>query len=300
MTSWPGTSLPGVRLNAATTAYWPVGNVLHLLTAVPPVRSRLCANRSPDALAFTLVLIMTLAATATAAVAAGALFAFWPMQIEFTSVMASELIFNLLTLFALWLALEAPFRSTLVRVFVVGLVLAADSYVRVHALLSSFLLIPGGAHLASEDELARSRDFHSCGRPDDGRLHRSMDAPQQRVLGEPFLIASNGGAATWAGNNPQSTGECMPFPDDVTQLSEADRDRVLSARTKSFIRENPGRFIQLSAQRLFLTYNRETMGIVWNEDSLSRYVSPSGIMAAKIVSTLYWLGALALAISGLV
>ena len=33
---------------------------------------------------------------------------------------------------------------------------------------------------------------------------------------------------------------------------------------KSFIRENPGLFIQLSAQRLFLTYNRETMGIVWN------------------------------------
>ena len=285
------------------TAYWPIGTsfIYSLLFRIfghdyGPIAAMNALISVP-----TLILLMTLTRrwiSPAAGIAAGALFAFWPMQIEFTSVMASELIFNLLTLFALWLALEARFRSTLVRAIVVGLVLAADSYVRVHALLF-VLLIPVAIIWRRRMNWRDLAIFTGVV----GLTMAICIAPwtlrNERVLGHPFLIASNSGAATWAGNNPQSTGECMPFPDDVMQLSEAERDRVLSARTKSFIRDNPGRFVQLSVQRLFLTYNRETMGIVWNEDSLSRYISPAGIMAAKIVSTLYWLGALALALVGL-
>jgi 4-amino-4-deoxy-L-arabinose transferase-like glycosyltransferase len=284
------------------TAYWPIGTsfIYQLLFRVfghsyAPIAAMNALISIP-----TLIVLMTLTKrwiSPAAAVAAGVLFALWPMQIQFTSVMASELIFNLLTLLALWLALEAPFKSTVLRGLVVGLVLAADSYVRVHALLF-ILLIPIAL-------LWRRR----ANWPDllifIGTVSLTMAvciAPwtirNNRVLGEPFIIASNSGAATWVGNNPQSNGEYMPLPDDVAQLSEAERNRVLSERSKDFIRENPDRFVQLSVQRLILTYNRETMGIVWNEDSLSRYVSPDGIMAAKLLSTLYWLGALALAIIG--
>ena len=137
-------------------------------------------------------------------------------------------IFTLPLLFALWLALEAPFRSTLVRAVVVGLVLAADSYVRVHALLF-ILLIPVALIWRRRMNWRDLAIFTAVA----GLTMAVCIAPwtlrNERVLGEPFVIASNGGAATWAGNNPQSTGECMPFPDDVTQLSEADRDRVLQA-----------------------------------------------------------------------
>ena len=86
--------------------------------------------------------------------------------------------------------------------------------------------------------------------------------------------------------------------EDVLNISEGEPNRVLADRTKAWIRDNPGKFVQLFVRKFVLTHNRETMGIVWNEQSLSRYLSPTGIMAAKAVSTLYWWAALALGVAG--
>src|SRR5690348_1648163 len=126
------------------TAYWPVGTPFFY--SLP---FRLFGHDyAPIAVLNVLIgtatipLIMGLAqrwVSTGAALAAGALFALWPMQIEFSSILASELLFNLLVLAALWLTLEARFASMLVRAIVVGLVLAAASYVRVQALLFPFL-----------------------------------------------------------------------------------------------------------------------------------------------------------------
>jgi 4-amino-4-deoxy-L-arabinose transferase-like glycosyltransferase len=287
------------------TAYWPVGT--SFFYSLP---FRLFGHDYAPVAALnvllgtgTLVLIMVLAQawlSRGAALAAGALFAFWPMQIEFTSIMASELIFNLLMLLALWTALEARFKSMLVRALIVGIILAAATYVRVQALLFLFV-IPVALiwrHGARWRELAI---FVGAA----GLTMAVCIAPwtirNMHVLGAPVLISDNGGAATWAGNNPQSTGECCaPLPNDVLHMTEVERNRVLSARTKAWIRNNPDQFSVLFVRKLILTHNRETMGVVWNEQSLSRYLSPAGIVAAKAISTLYWLGALALAIAGAV
>jgi 4-amino-4-deoxy-L-arabinose transferase-like glycosyltransferase len=285
------------------TAYWPVGT--SFFYSLP---FRLFGhNYVPVAVlnvligTATLPLVMGLAQrwlSRGAALASGALMAFWPMQIEFTSIMASELIFNLLVLLALWMALEARFTSIFVRAVVVGLLLAAASFVRVQALLFPFLFALAliWRHRTPWRGLAvfviaAGLTMAVCIAP--------WTLRNMHVLGAPVLIADNSGAATWAGNNDLSTGECCaPLPEDVRNISEVERDRILSARTKDWIRNNPGRFVALFVRKFVLTHNRETMGIVWNEQSLSRYLSPTGIMGAKLVSTLYWLGALALGVAG--
>ena len=286
------------------TAYWPVGTAF-----IYSLLFRLFGHDYAPIAALnvllgtgTIAMIMALAqrwVSTCAALAAGALFAFWPMQIQFTSIMASELIFNLLALVALWLALEAPFKSMLVRALVVGLVLAVASYVRVQALLVPLILALAliWRHRTNWRELGI---FVAVSAVTMAVCIAPWTIRNANVLGAPVLIASNSGAASWVGNNPQSNGECMPFPDDVKQMSEVERDRVLKARTKDFIVHNPVRFVELSLNRLYLTHNRETMGVVWNEESLSRYVPPAGITAAKAFSSLYWLGALALGIAGAV
>lgn len=229
---------------------------------------------------------------------AGGLFALWPMQIEFTSILASELIFNFLVLLALWLALEVRFQSMALRAVVVGALLAAASYVRAQALLFPFIfaLAMVWRHRAKWRELGlfavvSALTMAACIAPWTLRnLH---------VLGAPVLISDNSGSAAFAGNQPGSTGECcVPLPADVEALPEPEMNRELGERAKAWAREHPGDAARLFVRKLYSTHNRETMGIVWNRQSLSRYLSPAGIAGAKLVSSLYWLGALVLGAIG--
>jgi hypothetical protein len=119
-----------------------------------------------------------------------------------------------------------------------------------------------------------------------------------RLFGEYILISHNGGANTWQGNSPGTTGEYRPSPPDLNSLPEPERDRVLGARAFEYIKAYPLHFLGRSAVKLVKLHNRESIGIVWNEKGLSQRASPGTITVMKMLSVLYWWIALGLGLCG--
>jgi hypothetical protein len=290
--------------NGNLTAYWPVGTpfIYSLPYKLFGHQFVSVATLNLFVGTATLALIMLVAhrwMSRPAALAAGIIYAFWPSQIEFTSILASELLFNFLLLLALWATFAAPLRSYTLKGLAAGAFLAAAAYVRPTALLLPLLLAAGTIWSRKADmrgtltlTAAAFLAMAICIAP--------WALRNERVLGAPVLISTNGPTNLWMGNNPAATGAYMPLPSEVDGLSEVDRSRVLGARAESFILENPGRAATLFVRKLLITHDRETIGISWNETSLAPMLGIRGLIIAKALSTAYWWLALFLGLAGAV
>ena len=76
------------------------------------------------------------------------------------------------------------------------------------------------------------------------------------VFGETVLISTNGGATLLTGNNPSADGSYMENDPLVAQRNFSVRDQVEAdrrARTLAlnWIKENPGRFVQLMPRKIW-------------------------------------------------
>jgi 4-amino-4-deoxy-L-arabinose transferase-like glycosyltransferase len=283
------------------TAYWPVGTPFvyslpfrlfgHHYAA--PVALNLLAGTASIAL---VMLVARNWVSDAAALTAGTLYAVWPSQIELTSIMASEPFFNLAVLLAMWAAFAARIRSWAAKGGVAGLFLAAASFIRPVAL--PLVLILPLALLWSRVRLGQAATFALSAALLMALCISPWTLRNASVLGEPVLVSTNGPPVMWMGNNPQATGEYVPYPEDTRHLSDVERSHVLGARARVFMLNHPVRTVELALKKLVLTHDRETIGIVWNQDVLEPAIGPRGILAAKLVSTAYWLAVLALAVAG--
>jgi hypothetical protein len=122
-------------------------------------------------------------------------------------------------------------------------------------------------------------------------------ARNEALWGKARVMATNFGPNLWMGNNPDSNGGYMPLP-DRTFSDEVHRDETLKAEALSFIRANPGQYLTLSARRLVGTFERETIGVSWNEPGLLSTFGPSVLLPMKLIATVYWWVFLTLGTSG--
>jgi 4-amino-4-deoxy-L-arabinose transferase-like glycosyltransferase len=284
------------------TAYWPVGTPFIYSLPFRLFGHAFAPLAAMNVLAGTAVLAMIVTVAKEwvprpAALAAGALYAVWPSQIEFVSVLASELYFNLAVLLAMWAAFASPFRSWLVRGVVAGLFLAAASFIRPVA-LPLVAILPVTLIWTRRTRLKDLAAFTAAAAVVMALCIAPWALRNERVFGERVLISTNGRPVTWMGNNPAATGEYVPYPADVEGLNEVQRSHVLAQRARDFMLHHPVTTVELALKKLVLTHDRETIGIVWNEEQLAPAIGPTGILAAKLVSTFYWLAVLALAIAG--
>lgn len=287
--------------NGQMTAYWPVGTAFIYSLPFRAFGHSYAPIAALNVIVgvFTTALLMIVTRpllSSAAALAAGIIYAVWPSQIEFTSILASELWFNCFVLLGLWASFGLA-RSWTTKGLVTGVFLAAASYVRPIALPLVLLFALG---LVWKGSVARREIVRFC-----TLAIAAMAlciAPwtlrNLHVLGEPVLISTNGPANTWMGNNPEATGAYMPLPDDVSGMSEVARSRFLGERAKQFVLEHPGRAASLFLRKVVITHDRETIGISWNETSLTRTIGSRGVLIAKAVSTIYWWLALVLGVVG--
>ena len=290
--------------NGDPTAYWPVGTAFAYSVPYRLLGQHYAPLAALNVIAGTLslALIMVLARRWTspaAAHAAGAIYALWPSQIEFASVLASELLFNLLLLISLWAAFASPFRSWAARGVLAGLFLAGSAYVRPTA-LPLVLLLAAALWWSRRTDWRQMAVFSGAALLAMALCIAPWTLRNDRVLGAPVLISTNGPPNMWMGNNPVATGGYMPLPDEVSGMGEVERSKLLGSRAKAFILEHPGRAVTLFLRKLVITHDRETIGVVWNEDSLRAALGDRGVTAAKLVSTAYWLLALLLGAAGAV
>lgn len=225
----------------------------------------------------------------------GLLLALWPGQIQFTTVLASELIVNALVLLAMviWFKDQTPSWS---RSCLMAIVFAIASYVRVTSLLIPLLLL-----------FFRWVDTHKVVNTlKEGLLIYAVMAlliapwsiRNTLISGQFVLLSTNGGLNLWLGNNPDPSSKGFPAP--VKQMNPAQRDNYLKKIAIAYIKEEPLLFIKRMMSKVYNTYNRETIGVHWNMEGLILHYGTQSLLPLKIVSQVFWLSVLGLAIIGIV
>jgi 4-amino-4-deoxy-L-arabinose transferase-like glycosyltransferase len=230
-----------------------------------------------------------------AAVAAW-LTASWPLLIEFTTINASELLFIALVLMALniWIPNRIP---PTFRMILWGACIAAATYVRPTA-LPVVIAFPAIQWMIDRNGRALIRSVLIS-----ALTASLLFAPwsyRSLALFDRFvLVSANGGVNLWMGNNPDSTGGYMELPG--RQFStEVDRDHFYGGEAVKFILARPLKYAVLSMKRAVTTFDRETIGIVWNQKALAAKYQDITLSIMKRISSAYWWVLLVAGIAGAV
>jgi hypothetical protein len=228
------------------------------------------------------------------AVSTGWILACWPTLIQFTSILASELYFIFFVLLSLWLTSKYS-QQTVLRTILAGLALAVASYVRPLALLIAPLLFlksifrKGGFLKYSILCCLAISTMIICILPWSFRNY---------VLFDQFvLVSTNGGANFWMGNNPNTSLGYMELPKlDIT--NEAERDQFLKQQAVDYIKQDPLAFIMRAIRKTVSLYDRETIGVVWNQEGIRATFGEKMIAPLKLLSSGYWWCILLFALTG--
>jgi len=281
-------------------AYWPPGTAF-VYAALYAIFG---TNYTPIVL-LNLLLYLILSGTTMALAArwftrrvsllAGMLLACWPLHVQFTTVLASELLFSTAIAAGWWLWSNEAIALRL-RALLLGGVLGGAIYVR-----TTGLLLPA---LFACSRGVRTREvFHSgVAALLATIIALGLVAPwsyrNYQAFGEFVLVSTNSGPVFWMGNNPESTGSYMALPPEVEGMSETERSEFLKTIALEHVRERPLLFAWRSVVRLVKTHARETIGVAWNSAALEERYGSGSLLWFKVASQLYWLPVLGFAIAG--
>ena len=233
---------------------------------------------------------------------AALLFALWPMAIQFTTTLASELHFMALSVLGL-MAWDRARRVASPGFWLwslgAGLAFAGATYMRPIALLVPPLL-------ALAVLLGRPRESF-------GPILKAgvitivifaavapWSARNERVFGEPVFMSTNFWANFWMGNHPGTDGTYKPLPAATDDMGEIERSEYLKELVLAYLKEAPGAFILRTGWKALKLHERETIGVGWNDAALRDLTGDRGVPLAKLASTLWWYAMLVAALSGAV
>lgn len=217
-------------------------------------------------------------------------FALWPMTIQFTTVLSSELFFICLSLAGLAAWERARDRDAgpgWVWLLFAGAFWAAASYVRPIALLLPITLFMAEI-LRGSPTLRRAVIAMVATLAVMAVLIAPWSYRNTQLMGAPVLLSTNFGVNFWMGNNPETTGGFQDPGQEFGKMGELERGRILQDEAMAYIRAEPWAFVQRTLIKAARLHERETMGIAWNEKSLWRLGGDTLVFTAKVVSTLYW------------
>lgn len=223
----------------------------------------------------------------TAGQIAALAFALWPLTIQFTTVLSSELFFMALSLGGLAAWEQTKRDGRWVWWLVAGVLWAGASYVRPIALLLPITL-------AMAEVLRGSLSLRRALAGMVGTLvvMAMLIAPwsyrNTQLMGAPVLISTNFGVNFWMGNNPETTGGFQDPGPEFGRMDELVRAKILKDEAMAYIKAEPGAFVQRTLWKAVKLHERETIGVAWNERALWRLGGDPLLFATKVISTLYW------------
>jgi 4-amino-4-deoxy-L-arabinose transferase-like glycosyltransferase len=221
--------------------------------------------------------------------------ALWPLLIQYTSILASELLFTALLMGSLWAWSQSHWR-TVPRTLSWSVLMIGALYVR-PTVLPLFVLLP-------VLDAWQQRRWRATA---EGWLLSAVvgvllvgpwAARNAQVFGKPVLVSTNFGVNFWMGNNPSTSGGYMdPLP--TAPRHEFEADRYYRQLAWQYIAEEPGQFFVNMAKRARTTFDRESIGVVWNEQGLKQRGLSTLVMPLKAMSAAYWWLVLLAALLGL-
>ena len=229
----------------------------------------------------------------------GLLLAVWPEQIEFVTVVSSELVFNLFLL--IWMVVWSSKARLLDRIWVRGTVMgaaaAATCFMRPIALLLPAVLL--AVDLLRPRRLKRPvlTAGLSC------LVMLALIAPwtlrNWRELHGFALISSNGGLNLYEGNHAGEIGDADMPVNSEEAIPEIERDRYAGDLARSYIREHPFVFAGRIVPKLYRLYSGENYGTYWNRPALLERYGHFGERSVRLASDVFWYAMLAMSLVGL-
>lgn len=276
--------------DGSLTVFWPVGT-----SAVYALLYRLIGEHWSVIAGFNVALGVALVGLthalakryfdARTAIVAAWLTAAWPVLVQFTTVLASELLFTTLLLAALWVW-GSQRGHWVARTVLWASLLCAASYMRPIA-WPLLAVLPALDGLRQPHQLRLALATLAVASVSAALWFAPWMYRNHTLFGVPVLVSANGGSNLWMGNNPQATGAYMPMP-PTPGMNEVQRDQHLGRLARNFIVENPLAYLKLGLRRLAITFSRETIGVVWNQTGLASRFGAASLPAFKLVSSLYW------------
>ncbi|MGI1662768.1 glycosyltransferase family 39 protein [Palleronia sp. KMU-117] len=230
---------------------------------------------------------------------AALLFALWPMAIQFTTVLASEIHFMALTLAALacW---DRAGRGAGGIAFLLfsGVFFAGATYVRPIA-----LLIPAALAFAALLRAPRAAPGAILKAAVATALIFALVAPwsarNERLLGEPVFMSTNFWPVFWMGNHAETNGEFSRLPPETDGMTEVEQSDYMKDLSIAALRADPAGFVWRTTWKAVRLHERETIGVAWNLAAIERLAGSTGAFLLKGLSTLYWYAVLAFAVAGI-
>lgn len=232
---------------------------------------------------------------------AALLFAVWPLLIQYTTVLASELHFIALFLLGMVAWQYAGLKSARgwFMLALAGLALGLATYVRPISLLvpaalalATLLRSPKQGVLVTVQAAVATAIIFAVVSP--------WSTRNERVFGERVFVSTNFWPNFWMGNNPETTGEYQPLPPEAEVMPELERAAFTRELAMEYVKEAPVAFVTRTIIKAFSLHGRETIGVVWNEPAVNRLFGPAGVAGLKAVSTGFWYVALLIAAAGIV
>jgi len=230
-----------------------------------------------------------------AAVRAGWLLALFPSQIQFTTLIVSEIPFTLLMLGA-WRAWWMPRGPSPGRAALAAVLVAAACYVRPTGLLLPVVMaVSALASTPSRRQLATATAVLVAGVV---LLVAPWCARNTARFGQPTGMTTSFGINLWFGNNPDTRGLYMK-PPVIDLVNEAHRDAYFRNEAVGYILDHPVRFVGRCALKAVRLNERDTIGIGWNEQGLTERLGTGKLFALKCLNQLAWVLLLVTATLGL-
>jgi hypothetical protein len=275
--------------NGTLTAYWPVGTsaiygALYYLFGVD--YTVIAIFNIFVGLATTWLIIKIALAwfkNSCIALIAGFLYAVWPSQIQFTTILASELLFNLFSLAGLYFwTKNKSFHLILATAWFV-----AAAFIRPIALLLPFILLSINflQHWKLQQTIIRTMTVLIVM----AVLISPWAYRNYLIFNTPVLISTNGGPVLWMGNNPESTGEYMPLPTDINFESEVERAKYFKQKALNHISDEPTLFLKRMGKRFIDYYRSENIGVVWNTGGIKHAELGEYVFPLKLISSGFWI-----------
>jgi hypothetical protein len=281
------------------TAYWPVGTSALYAAIYTILPNNFLSIGVFNLIVGTLVVFLSWKVCRfyfdqTVAKLTAILMALWPLLVQSTTVLGSELIFifMLLLSFLVW---NLTSLNNVIRGLIFGLLIGLTCYIRPTVLPLIFIL-----PILS---IIRTKSFRSnlVVIPISLLMVVIITSPwsyRNTELNNQFtFLSTNFGPNLWMGNNENSVGAYM-LPPNEGFSTEKERDDFLRGEAIEFIRNNPGKYFELMWKRAVVTFSRETIGVHWNQVGVEKRFGNNAITYMKYVSSLFWLTIFFLAVLG--
>jgi 4-amino-4-deoxy-L-arabinose transferase-like glycosyltransferase len=228
------------------------------------------------------------------AIIAGLLVALWPVLIEYTTIIGSELLFAaaLLGVLLLFDTICSNERHLKLLTVALGCLIGLASLLRPPALLLPAVL--ASAFYVQKRQIIPSLKLLSITIVFMLIVIMPWSARNYALFGELVLTSSSGGANLWMGNNPTTTGFYQDPPSLDAGMNEAQRDRYLRKDAVTYIMQAPAAFATRTVVKALRLYERETIGVAWNAQGIQHTFGSVGGTAIKVASQAFWMGALLL------